>query len=124
MAPGRRFTIDWINFEFYEGKKEGRKDEVNKIGSAVVNVLDDTETRAKMKDLLSLAPAMRMNYSIMGGRRSHHYFTCTKLWQEFEDRRNRERKMEEVMSASLLRDCLRIRVVENDHDSCERLKVQ
>lgn len=85
-SPGTgRPSVDWINFEFYEGKVEGRKDND-----------EENVSRARQKDLLAMAPAIRMSYSIMGGRRSAHWFQTKKMYDAFQNQKIAERKAEEV----------------------------
>jgi hypothetical protein len=80
-----RQSVDWINFEFYEGKTE----------SKIAKDKEDV-SRAKQKDLVTFAPAIRLGYSIMGGRRSSHWLKSKATYDTFHNKKAAERKSEEV----------------------------
>ena len=72
-----RQSVDWINFEFYEGKAE------SKMAKDKQDV-----SRAKQKDLLTFAPAIRLAYSIMGGRRSSHWLKSKATYDMFHNKKS------------------------------------
>ena len=90
--PDTRWTVDWIEFKEFEGQRNNKRGEIAQTAEAL-----EEERKKRMLGLLTLPPALRLGYGILGPRRTALHEQNARSWKFYHKKRASDRQAEEVI---------------------------